>query len=111
MTELAPRRVFKSMCLLNKLWFYISSSAFIRVYLRLIKRYPSEIDRGWTLINADNPNTFGVDAKAITIWRSALKSVLISLDQWLKKTYFSHRFTHIPLIFVNFKNHREVVQC
>ena len=40
--------------LLNKLWFYISSHAFIRVYLRLIKRYPSEINRGWTQINADN---------------------------------------------------------
>ncbi|KAF5415881.1 MAG: hypothetical protein C5S48_04505 [Candidatus Methanogaster sp.] len=35
------------------------------------------------------------------IWHRALKSVLISLDQWLKKTHFSHRFARITLIFVN----------
>ena len=31
---------------------------------------------------------------------SAFKSVLISVNQWLKKTHFSHRLTQISLIFV-----------
>jgi hypothetical protein len=53
--------------------------------------------------------------------RSAFKSVLISVNLWLKKTYFSHSLraqraaaqplTQIPLIFVDPKNHLEVVQC
>jgi len=43
--------------------------------------------------------------------RRSFKSVLISVNLWLKKTYFSHRFTQISLIFVNFKNRLEVVQC
>jgi hypothetical protein len=30
-----------------------------------------------------------------------LKSVLICVNLWLKKTHFSHRFTLISLIFVN----------
>jgi len=30
---------------------------------------------------------------------SAFKSVLICVNQWLKKTHFSHRLTLIPLIF------------
>lgn len=42
---------------------------------------------------------------------SAFKFVLISVNRWLKKTHFSHRFTQISLIVVDFKNHREVVQC
>lgn len=32
--------------------------------------------------------------------RRAFKSVLISVNLWLKKTYFSHRFTQIPLILL-----------
>jgi len=40
--------------MLNNLWFHISSSAFIRVYLRLIKEITSEINRGWAQINSDN---------------------------------------------------------
>jgi|LGOV01.1.fsa_nt_gb hypothetical protein len=35
------------------------------------------------------------------IGHRALKSVLISVNLWLKKAHFSHRFTQITLIFVN----------
>ena len=34
------------------------------------------------------------------IGRSAFKSVLICVNQWLKKTHFSHRFAQITLIFM-----------
>ena len=69
--------------------------------------------------------------------RRAFRYVLISVNPWLKKTHFSHRFTQISLIFVvakqmssirvirvirairdlpvlifvDSKNHREVIQC
>lgn len=43
--------------------------------------------------------------------RRAHKSVLTGVNQRLKKTNVSHRLTQISLIFVNFKNHPEVVQC
>jgi len=33
------------------------------------------------------------------------ESVLISVNLWLKKTNFSHRFTQISLIFVDSENH------
>ena len=42
------------MYLLNKLWFHISSSAFICVYLRLIKEVVSEINADGYKIYADN---------------------------------------------------------
>ncbi len=34
------------------------------------------------------------------IWHRALRSVLISVNLWLKKTHFSHRFAQITLIFM-----------
>ena len=42
------------MYLLNKLWFHISSFAFICVYLRLIKEVVSEINADGYKIYADN---------------------------------------------------------
>ncbi len=35
------------------------------------------------------------------IGHRALKSVLISVNLWLKKTHFSHRFAQITPAFVN----------
>lgn len=34
------------------------------------------------------------------IWHRALKSVLPSVNQWLKKTHLSHRFTQITPVFM-----------
>ena len=81
--------------MLNKLWFYTSSSAFICVYLRLIKEIASKINRGWTRINADDHTILS---------RYEIRSYEdVLLVERLKKSSWHDQFRHSSRCRVKFR--------